>query len=149
MSVRIRLSRFGRTHRPFFRIVAIDRRCHREGTANEVLGSYDPLLAEKNVTVDMDRVNAWLSQGAEISDSVAALLKRDGYELPKAVVKAAKGKRRRSPKGDGKTFVKASRRAVQKHAAKVKAVRKEETAAALAKKQAEAAAAAPAAAPAE
>ena len=41
MAVRIRLARIGRTHRPFYRIVAIDSRCHRGGLANEILGTYD------------------------------------------------------------------------------------------------------------
>ena len=53
MAVRIRLSRFGRLHRPFYRIIAIDSRRHREGEASEVLGSYDPLLKDKNIVVDM------------------------------------------------------------------------------------------------
>ena len=47
MAVHIRLARLGRTHRPFYRVVAIDSRNHREGRAAEVLGTYDPMLAEK------------------------------------------------------------------------------------------------------
>ena len=44
MAVHIRLARLGRTHRPFYRVVAIDSRNHREGRAAEVLGTYDPML---------------------------------------------------------------------------------------------------------
>lgn len=140
MSVCIRLSRLGRLHRPFFRIVAIDRRCHREGVANEILGTYDPLKPDQNVEVKLDRVEAWVKEGAQVSQAVASLLKANGYVAP-ATAAAKKAKKRKVPKGDGKTWVKPSRRALRKHAAKLKAVRKAE----LAAKAAEKAAAAPAA----
>lgn len=138
MSVCIRLSRLGRLHRPFFRIVAIDRRCHREGVANEILGTYDPLKADKNVEVKLDRVEAWVKEGARVSQAVASLLKANGYVAPAAAAK--KGKKRKVPKGDGKTWAKPTRRALRKHAAKLKAARKAD----LAAKAAEKAAAAPA-----
>ena len=73
MSVCIRLARFGRLHRPFFRVVAIDKRNAREGLTNEVIGTYDPLLKEKNLVVEMDRVTAWVNQGAVISEFPMAL----------------------------------------------------------------------------
>lgn len=138
MSVCIRLSRLGRLHRPFFRIVAIDRRCHREGVANEILGTYDPLKADQNVEVKLDRVEAWVKEGAQVSQAVASLLKANGYVAPAAAKK--KTKKRKVPKGDGKTWTKPSRRALRKHAARLKAVRKAD----LAAKAAEKAAAAPA-----
>jgi|GEM_PF-621109 len=143
MSLMIRLSRIGRLHRPYYRIVAIDKRCHREGKTNEILGSYDPLRADKTVDVQMERVAAWLSQGAEISQAVSSLLKLNGYAVP---AKAAKVKhKRKTRKGDGKTWVAPSRRALVKHAKKVKTVRKADT---TAKLKARKAAAAPAEAPA-
>lgn len=129
MSVRIRLARLGRKHRPFFRIVAIDRRCHREGVANEVLGTYDPLLAEKNINVNLDRVDAWVKEGAQISDSLASLLKHSGYAVPKTAAVGRRVKKHKCPKGDGKTWVPPTRRALRKHAAKVKAARLAEAAA--------------------
>src|SRR3954471_17705346 len=90
MAVCIRLSRFGRLHRPYFRIVAIDGRRHREGEASEILGSYDPLLKDKNIQVNMDRVGAWISQGAQVSESLTNLLKFHGYQLPVKPAKAEK-----------------------------------------------------------
>src|SRR3954464_4864525 len=97
MAVRIRLSRFGRLHRPYFRIVAIDGRCHREGAANEILGSYDPLLKDKNIQVDMEKVQAWIARGARVSESLANLLKHHGYPLPAKPVKAEKPAKAKKP----------------------------------------------------
>ncbi len=131
MAVRIRLARYGRTHRPFYRVVAIDGREHREGKACEFLGTYDPMQADKNIQVNIERVHAWIEKGAEINHSVASLLNRFGYEAFPACVgensakKAAKAKAKRAArkKKDGKTFVKASRRSLNKHKASLKAVR--------------------------
>jgi len=147
MAVRIRLSRFGRLHRPFYRIIAIDSRRHREGEASEVLGSYDPLLKDKNIVVDMDRVNTWIGQGALVSVGLTTLLKHHGYPVPVKAVKVEKAPAKGIKKKDGKKFVKATRRSLKKHEANVKAKRKAETAAAAAAKAAAAPAAAPEAAP--
>jgi small subunit ribosomal protein S16 len=147
MAVRIRLSRFGRLHRPYFRIVAIDKRCHREGKANEILGSYDPLLKDKNIQVDMERVQSWLERGALLSEGLSNLLKHHGYALPakpaapakKAEKPAAKKPARAAgKKGEKQPWVAPSRRALRQHALKLKTERK-------AKLAAEAAAKAPAA----
>ena len=134
MAVRIRLSRYGRIHRPYFRIVAIDKRCHREGVANEIVGSYDPLLPEKNIDIKMDRVEAWVKEGAQVSTALVNLLKHHGYQLPTTTAKPAAEAKPAKPraKKDGKKWVAPSRRAVKAHEAKLKAVRKTETAAAAA-----------------
>jgi small subunit ribosomal protein S16 len=145
MAVRIRLSRIGRAHRPYYRIVAIDGRCHREGVANEVLGSYDPLKAEKNIEIKADRLEAWVKQGALISESLSNLLSFHGHTVPAAGGKAWAKEGKPPAKKDGKVFVKATRRQVRKHAAKVKADAKAKAAAEAAAK----AAAAPAAEAAE
>jgi small subunit ribosomal protein S16 len=147
MAVKIRLSRFGRLHRPYFRIVAIDGRCHREGTANEILGSYDPLKPDKNIEVQMDRVEAWVKQGAQISTSLKNLFKHFGYQVPTSSQPAAKpaakkpAAKKPAAKQAKKTYVAPTRRALRKHEATLKAARKAETAAkAAAAKPAEAAA---------
>jgi small subunit ribosomal protein S16 len=138
MAVCIRLSRFGRLHRPFFRIVAIDRRNAREGLSNEVIGTYDPALEDgKAIVVKADRVEAWMAQGAILSDALRNLFKHHGIavKLPvsakiqaKIAEKASdKVAKKGAPKKDGKKFVAASRRAVKKHEAKLKAVRKLKT----------------------
>lgn len=151
MAVVIRLARHGRTHRPFYRVIAIDSREHREGKASEVLGTYDPLKAETNIEVNIERVHAWIRQGAKPSQAVASLLKRGGYEVfPAEVGEAAernaakrKAKWAKRKKSDGKTWKAPSRRAVNNHAKGLKQARLAEAAkAAAAKAEADAAAAA-------
>jgi small subunit ribosomal protein S16 len=127
MSVCIRLARFGRLHRPFYRIVAIDKRNAREGLNNEVVGTYDPLLKEKNISIDLEKVAAWVNKGAVISEALVSLLKHNGYTVPVTVRKAAKAKKPEA-KRDGKKWVAPSRRALLNHKAKLKAVRKAELA---------------------
>ena len=82
MAVRIRLKMMGRKNRPFFRIVAAESQSKRDGKEIEILGHYDPLVAEKEkqVTVARDRVQYWLSVGAKPSETVASLLKRAGIK---------------------------------------------------------------------
>lgn len=66
----------GRKHRPYYRIVAIDSRQPRGGRALEDLGTYDPMVTNKDnrVTLKPDRVKYWLSVGALASEKVQALL---------------------------------------------------------------------------
>ena len=147
MAVRIRLARFGRIHRPYFRIMACDKRVHREGVANEVIGTYDPLIAKQNIQIDMDKLKAWIAKGALISTALSSLLAHAGYEVPvtsAGVRKAAAKARDAKPKKDGKKFVKASRRSLRKHALTVKAATKASLAKAAAEKPAAAAAETPA-----
>ena len=81
MSVKIRLARSGAKKRPFYRIVASDARSPRDGRFLEKLGTYNPLLAkddEKRVVMNMERVQHWLSQGAQPTDRVARHLASAG-----------------------------------------------------------------------
>lgn len=77
MAVRIRMKQMGRTHRHFFRIVAIDSRQPRDGKVIEELGTYDPhvRVKEDRVTLKPSRIKYWQSVGAKPSEQVAALLK--------------------------------------------------------------------------
>ena len=84
--VRIRMKSFGRRHRPFFRICAIDARSPRDGRAIEELGHYDPMvrnLANRTV-LNANRIRYWLSVGAQPSEKVQALLNRFGVKKPAA-----------------------------------------------------------------
>lgn len=73
----LRLKRMGRTHRPFYRLNAMDRRNPRDGRVIEELGWFDPVAAEdKQLSFKIDRVNYWLSVGAQPSQTVASLLRR-------------------------------------------------------------------------
>jgi small subunit ribosomal protein S16 len=75
---------FGRRHRPFFRICAMDSRSPRDGRAIEELGHYDPMSrnSETQTILNADRIRYWLSVGAQPSDKVAALLRRHGVQKP-------------------------------------------------------------------
>ncbi|TWU65006.1 30S ribosomal protein S16 [Crateriforma conspicua] len=76
------MKKMGRTHRPFFRICAMDQRSPRDGRVIEELGYYDPMCPETDarVTLKADRVDYWLSVGARPSDKVGVLIKKYGTE---------------------------------------------------------------------
>lgn len=74
MAVKIRLSRIGKIHTPVYRIVAIDSRSKRDGEALEILGTYNPLKGEL-VQFHEERINAWVSKGAIVTDAVKRLQK--------------------------------------------------------------------------
>jgi small subunit ribosomal protein S16 len=78
MSVKIRLARHGAKKRPFYRIVAADGQCPRDGKFLENLGTYNPLHNPAEVSMKMDRVQYWISQGATPTDTVRSLLKKQG-----------------------------------------------------------------------
>ncbi|MFH1422560.1 MAG: 30S ribosomal protein S16 [Planctomycetota bacterium] len=83
MAVKIRLRRMGRRHRPFFRISAMDAQEERDGKVVEDVGTYDPLKNEgETISVKTDRVNYWLSVGAQPSEACAVLLKKSGIKIP-------------------------------------------------------------------
>ena len=75
--VTIRLSRSGTKKRPFYHLTVADKRCARDGSFIERVGFYNPIARgqEQRLRVDMERVQHWQKQGAEISQRVATLLK--------------------------------------------------------------------------
>ena len=78
MSVRIRLKRMGAKKRPFYRIIVADSRAPRDGRFIETLGTYNPLPEPCEVKLKEDRVRLWLTRGAQPSDPVRDILKREG-----------------------------------------------------------------------
>ncbi|MGD9722207.1 MAG: 30S ribosomal protein S16 [Pirellulales bacterium] len=80
MAVKIRMKMMGRKHRPFFRICAIDGRNPRDGRVLEELGTYDPMVNETDARalLNGERINYWLSVGAQPSDRVKVLIKKYG-----------------------------------------------------------------------
>ena len=76
MAVRIRLKRLGRRHLPFYRIAVMDSRSPRDGRSIEDVGHYDPMISDKSqrVTLNMERIDYWISVGAKPSDKVAVLI---------------------------------------------------------------------------
>lgn len=80
MAVRIRLKKMGRKARPFFRFCAVDSRQPRDGKVIEELGYYDPMVRETDarVVLKTERVDYWLSVGAQPSDKAGVLIKKYG-----------------------------------------------------------------------
>jgi small subunit ribosomal protein S16 len=80
VSVRIRMKKFGRKHQPFYRICAMDIRKPRDGRVLEELGTYDPMIPETDARalLNGERINYWLSVGAQPSDKVTVLIKKYG-----------------------------------------------------------------------
>lgn len=93
MAVKIRLSRLGRRHRPFYRMAAIDSRSPRNGRVIEELGFYDPLAKDEEsaLKVDAERAAYWLSVGAQPSDTCRVLLRKSGVTVkPKHIGSSGK-----------------------------------------------------------
>ena len=80
MATKIRLKRIGRRNRPFYRIIIIDSRKRRDGSAIEQVGWYNPIESnkEKNYVLKEDRILEWLKLGAQVTDPVNKLMKRSG-----------------------------------------------------------------------
>jgi len=81
MAMKIRLARGGSKKRPFYRIVASDSRMPRDGRFIEKLGTYNPLLpkdSEDRVTMNLERIQHWMGQGAQPTDRVSRMLEAAG-----------------------------------------------------------------------
>ena len=81
MAMKIRLARGGSKKRPFYRIVAADSRMPRDGRFIEKLGTYNPLLpkdSEDRVKMDVERIQEWMSKGAQPTDRVSRMLEAAG-----------------------------------------------------------------------
>jgi small subunit ribosomal protein S16 len=79
--VKIRLSRGGRTHKPVYTIVAANSRNARDGRFLEKLGQYDPNAETVLKDVKVEEVKAWIAKGAQVSDTVSSLFKKNGIKL--------------------------------------------------------------------
>jgi small subunit ribosomal protein S16 len=76
MAVRIRLARRGRKKRPFYKIVVAHSEAPRDGRFIESIGSYNPLLEPAKIIIDNNRLQYWLEQGAEPTDTVRSLVRK-------------------------------------------------------------------------
>lgn len=97
MAVKIRLARTGTKKKPFYRIVAADVRSPRDGRYLEKLGIYNPCVEAKTVELVKERVQYWLDQGAQTSDTVNGLLIKAGFDI-KPVVYIPKEKKPKAEK---------------------------------------------------
>ena len=74
--VKIRLRRMGAKKAPYYRIVVADSRSPRDGRCIEEIGTYDPLTNPATITVDAEKAQQWIKNGAQPTDTVKALLKK-------------------------------------------------------------------------
>ena len=124
MPVVIRLMRAGAKKRPFFRMVAADSRRQRDGRFLEILGHYNPLTQPFELMVHKDKVQNWISKGAQPSEQVASLLRSLGIPTS-AVPMAPKASPAAGDKPAPKKAVKRARpRAVSERKVKARAARK-------------------------
>lgn len=119
MAVKIRMTRMGRRHRPFFRINAVECKTPRDGRILEKLGHYDPIekTAEKQVVLNLERVKFWMAQGAVPTDTVAEILVKHGIACPTLEARRARRDRaRKIARKKGIPFTKAEKEAAAKAA---------------------------------
>jgi small subunit ribosomal protein S16 len=95
MAVAIRLRREGALNRPYFKVVVTDTRSPRDGKFIEIVGTYDPKKTGQNSTLKLDRIEHWISKGAQPSDTVRSLIKK--IKDPEAAAKKAAAKAAKKP----------------------------------------------------
>lgn len=78
MATTIRLTRMGRSKRPFYRLVVADSRMPRDGRFLDMIGTYDPLQSTALIKIDEEKVLYWLSKGVTLSDTVRQILTKSG-----------------------------------------------------------------------
>ena len=78
MAVKIRLRRMGAKKAPFYRIVVADSRYPRDGRFIEEIGTYNPCVTPVEIKVDAEKAKQWIANGAQPTDTVKALLKKEG-----------------------------------------------------------------------
>ena len=109
MSLKIRLTRAGAKKRPYYRIVVADSRSPRDGRFNEKVGTYDPMKKKDDptrVTLETDKIQAWLGKGAQPTDRVlrfldaAGLLKRSPRNNPQKAQPGKKAQERAAAKAE-------------------------------------------------
>ena len=78
MAVKIRLRRMGAKKAPFYRIVVADSRYPRDGRFIEEIGTYNPVATPTEVKVDAEKAKQWIANGTQPTDTVKAILKKEG-----------------------------------------------------------------------
>ena len=142
MAVKIRLKRMGKIRAPFYRVVVMDSRTKRDGRAIEEIGKYHPTEEPSLIDIDSERAQYWLSQGAQPTEAVAALLKVTGDWQKHKGLEGAEGTLKvKEPKPSKKDLYEAvlsgAGKAEEQHAAEAKKKAAEKKAAAEAKKKAD------------
>ena len=99
MAVSIRLRREGTKNRPYYRVVVADSRSPRDGKFIEIIGTYDPHRTGENSSFNVERAEYWISKGAQPSDTVRSLIKKQKKAAP--VEPAFKGEQESSEPAEG------------------------------------------------
>ena len=81
--LKIRMTRLGAKKTPYYRVVVADSRKARDGEYIEQIGTFNPLADPEEIKIDLERAKQWISNGAQPSDTVKALLKKSGYQFEK------------------------------------------------------------------
>ena len=87
--IKLRLRRMGAKKRPSYRIVAADSRSPRDGRFIEIVGTYDPITDPATITLKTDRIQHWLSVGAQPTETVRDIIKRAGVQAQVAADEAS------------------------------------------------------------
>jgi small subunit ribosomal protein S16 len=88
MSVSIRLRREGAKNRPYYKVVVADSRSPRDGKFIEVIGTYDPKKPGHNSSLNVERAEYWINKGAQPSDTVRSLIKKNKKLAAKTAAEA-------------------------------------------------------------
>lgn len=83
MAVRIRLTRKGDAHSPFYRVVVADSRAPRDGKFIDIIGTYNPLTDPAEIKIDADKAKRWIKNGALPTETAKTLLVKSGIIKPK------------------------------------------------------------------
>ncbi len=97
--VKIRLTRMGDKKSPFYRIVVADSKSPRDGKFIDVLGTFNPLVADDQVKLDADKAKQWIADGAQPTDTVKAILVKAGV-MEQGKAAPAKTKAVKKKKGE-------------------------------------------------
>jgi small subunit ribosomal protein S16 len=136
MSVVIRMMRAGAKKRPFYRMVAADSRRQRDGRFLEILGHYNPLAQPYELVVHKDKVEKWLSRGAQPSEQAASLLRSLGIAMRRPVLPSAPAAPAAAPARRERKPARAAARKAPRALSERKARKKARRAASAAKKKA-------------
>jgi small subunit ribosomal protein S16 len=75
LAVKIRLARHGATKRPYYRVIVADARARRDGRFIEEVGRYNPCVNPAMISLDFEKIESWIANGAQPTDTVARLIK--------------------------------------------------------------------------
>ena len=78
MAVKIRLRRMGQKKAPFYRIIVADSRSPRDGRFIEEIGTYNTMTEPAEINIDADKAKKWIANGAQPTDTVKSILKKEG-----------------------------------------------------------------------